>query len=67
MTGSKHTCGLTLIEILIVLGVIAILASTVIVVTLRVENQSDERLLANVCALLKAALEKSLPTIQNRA
>jgi prepilin-type N-terminal cleavage/methylation domain-containing protein len=58
MTGSKHTCGFTLIEILIVVGVIAILASTVLVVALRMENQSDERLLANVCGLLKASLRE---------
>ena len=58
MAGSKHMHGLTLIEILIVVGIIATLAAMVVAVTLRMENQSDERLLANAFALLKAALRE---------
>ncbi len=50
--------GLTLIEMLVVVGVIATLAAMVIVATRRVENQSSENIVANAFALYKAALRE---------
>jgi type II secretory pathway pseudopilin PulG len=43
---------------LVVLGVIATLAGMVMVLTRRVENQSNESILANAFALLKSALRE---------
>ncbi len=41
---------------LVVVAIIAVLATLVITITLRLENQSKERALANVFALLRSAL-----------
>lgn len=58
MADTKHDSGLTLIEVLVVVGIIAVLASMVIVLTRRIENQSKQNTLANAFALLKAALQE---------
>jgi len=58
MTDWKCKHGLTLIEMLVVLGIIAMLAAMVIVVTRRVENQSGEQVVANAFAVLKSALRE---------
>jgi len=58
MADWKCKRGLTLIEILVVLGVIATLAAMVFVVTRRVESQSNESIVANAFALLNAALRE---------
>ena len=58
MADWKCKRGLTLIEILVVLGVIATLAAMVIVVTRRVESQSSENIVANAFALLNGALRE---------
>ena len=54
----NRTCkiGLTLIEILIVVAIIAILVTMVIGIAARIDNQGDERLMENIFALLNAAL-----------
>src|SRR5512143_3350734 len=54
----KYKRGLTLIEMLIVLGVIATLATMVIMVTRRVENHANENIVTSAFALLKAALRE---------
>ena len=56
MTDRTHRHGLTLVEMLVVVGIIATLAAIVVVVTRRVENQSDEQVVANAFAVLKSAL-----------
>jgi len=58
MADSRHHRGFTLVEILVVIGVIAVLASMVVAITLRVENQSKEQTVANVFAVLKGALRE---------
>jgi type II secretory pathway pseudopilin PulG len=58
MTNVKHNAGLSLVEILVVVGVIAVLAGLIVAITLRVENQSKERAVANVFALLRSALQE---------
>ncbi len=54
----KYKRGLTIIEMLIVLAVIATLATMVIVVTRRVENHANENIVTSAFALLKAALRE---------
>ncbi len=49
---------MTLVEMLVVLGVIALLVGVAIAITRRVENQSKERAVANVFALLRGALQE---------
>jgi prepilin-type N-terminal cleavage/methylation domain-containing protein len=58
MADGKYKRGLTLIEMLVVLGVIATLAAMIVVATRRVENQSSESIVANAFSLLKAALRE---------
>jgi prepilin-type N-terminal cleavage/methylation domain-containing protein len=58
MTDREHKRGLTLVEMLVVLGIIAALASMVIVMVRRVENQSSEQAVANAFAVLKSALRE---------
>ena len=58
MADWKFKRGLTLVEILVVLGVIATLAAMVITVTRRVESQGSENIVANAFSLLKAALRE---------
>ena len=50
--------GLTLVEMLVVLGVIAVLAGFVVALTARVGNQSREKALDNAFALLNSALRE---------
>jgi prepilin-type N-terminal cleavage/methylation domain-containing protein len=50
--------GVTLIEMLVVLGIVAVLAGLVVTLTLRIDNQSKERSLANAFALLGTALRE---------
>jgi len=58
MADGKYKRGLTLMEMLVVLGVIATLAAMVIVATRRVETQSNESVVANAFSLLKGALRE---------
>jgi prepilin-type N-terminal cleavage/methylation domain-containing protein len=58
MTDWKRKRGLTLIEMLVVVGIIATLMAMVIVVTRGVENQSGEQVVANAFAVLKSALRE---------
>ena len=52
----KH--GLSLVEMLIVVGVIALLATMVISVASRIDNQSKEKGVESLFALLEGALEE---------
>ena len=56
MKGYKHKIGATLVEILIVVAIIAILATMVVGIATRISNQSKEQLTKNTFALLNAAL-----------
>ncbi|MBN2131946.1 MAG: type II secretion system protein [Sedimentisphaerales bacterium] len=58
MTDLRHNRALTLVEILVVVSIIAVLATFAITLTLRVENQSKENALANAFALLETALQE---------
>ena len=52
----RQSTGLTLIEMVIVVAIIAILATIVIGIATRISNQSKEQLTKNTFALLNAAL-----------
>jgi prepilin-type N-terminal cleavage/methylation domain-containing protein len=54
----KNKYGLTLVEMLIVIGVVAILASMVIGIAARIDNQSKERCLKTTFTLLEGALQE---------
>ncbi len=56
MKSYRHKTGVTLVEILIVVAVIAILATMVVGIATRINNQSKEQLTKNTFALLNAAL-----------
>ncbi len=56
MESCKHKTGVTLVEILVVVAIIAILATMVISLAARIDNQGKERLTENTFALLDAAL-----------
>ena len=58
MKSYKHKYGVTLVEMLIVLAIIALLASMVIGIAGRISNQSKEQLTRNTFALLESALEQ---------
>jgi prepilin-type N-terminal cleavage/methylation domain-containing protein len=58
MKTRKYKHGLSLVEMLIVIGVIALLATMVIGVASRIDNQSKEKLLDSTFALLEGALEE---------
>jgi prepilin-type N-terminal cleavage/methylation domain-containing protein len=56
MKSYKHKTGVTLVEILIVVAIIAILVTMVIGIAARIDTQGKERLTKNTIALLTAAL-----------
>ena len=58
MTDWRQNNGVTLVEMLVVLGIIVVLAGFVVALTLRVDNQSKERSLDNAFALLGTALRE---------
>ncbi|MBM4023868.1 MAG: hypothetical protein FJ280_00455 [Planctomycetes bacterium] len=58
MTDPKHNGGVTLVEILVVLGVIMALAALVVTVTLRVESQAKENVVRNAFAVVGGALRE---------
>ncbi|MCU0916397.1 MAG: prepilin-type N-terminal cleavage/methylation domain-containing protein [Planctomycetes bacterium] len=58
MMESRHSGGVTLIEMLVVLGVILVLAGVVVTVTLRVESQGKEAVVQNAFTLLGSALHE---------
>jgi prepilin-type N-terminal cleavage/methylation domain-containing protein len=58
MKSYKHKTGVTLIEILIVVAVIAILVSMVIGIAARIDSQGKEQLIKNTFALLDTALSQ---------
>ncbi len=58
MKGCKYKAGVTLIEMVVVVAVIALLVSMVIRVATRIDNQSSERLTESTIAILTAALDQ---------
>jgi prepilin-type N-terminal cleavage/methylation domain-containing protein len=56
MKSHEHKTGVTLMEILIVVAIIALLAAMVISLAARIDHQGKERLTENTFALLDAAL-----------
>jgi len=58
MTNARDNRGVTLVEMLVVLGIIAVLATIIFTLTKAMETQSKERATANVFALLRSALHE---------
>jgi len=58
MKSYKHKYGVTLVEMLIVVAIIALLATMVIGIATRIDNQSKERALKNTFGLLEGALQE---------
>ena len=58
MKSRKYKHGLTLLEMVIVVAIIALLATMVINVVSRIDNQAKEKGLANIFALLESALQE---------
>jgi len=58
MKSYKYKHGVTLVEILVVVSIIALLASIVIGIAARIDNQSKERGLECTFALLEGALQE---------
>jgi prepilin-type N-terminal cleavage/methylation domain-containing protein len=58
MKRNKHNHGITLVEILVVVSVIAILATMVIGIAGRINDQSKERGLESTFTLLESALQE---------
>ena len=56
MAKTGYNAGVTLVEMLVVVAVIALLAGFVVTLTSRLDNQGKERQLAGIFALLKSAL-----------
>lgn len=57
-TDLRHNSGVTLVEMLVVLGVILVLSSIAVTLTLRVENQSKENALRNGFAVVGTSLRE---------
>jgi prepilin-type N-terminal cleavage/methylation domain-containing protein len=58
MKTRRYKHGLSLVEMLIVIGVIALLATMVVGIAGRIDNQSKEKLLKSTFVLLEGALEE---------
>jgi len=58
MADCHHNRAVTLIEMLVVLGIITVLASLVVTLTLRVDNQSKERALDAAFSLVSTSLRE---------
>ncbi len=58
MANSRHNSGVTLVEMLVVLGIILILSGIVATVTLRVDTQSKENALRSAFGLVGTALRE---------
>jgi len=58
MKTHKYKRGLTLVEMLTVVAIIALLATMVISIAARIDNQSKERSLESIFALLESALQE---------
>jgi prepilin-type N-terminal cleavage/methylation domain-containing protein len=58
MRSDKYKHGLSLVEILVTVSVIAILTAIVIGIATRIDNQSKERSLKGTFALLESALQE---------
>ena len=58
MADCRHNRAVTLVEMMVVLGIIVVLASLVVTLTLRVDNQSKERSLDSVFSLLNTSLRE---------
>jgi len=58
MTDCQHNRAVTLIEMLVVLGIITVLAGLAITLTLRVDNQSKEKALDSAFTLLGTSLRE---------
>ena len=58
MKSYKYRHGVTLVEIMVVVSIIALLASMVIGIASRIDNQSKERCLESTFALLESALQE---------
>ncbi|OHB65718.1 MAG: hypothetical protein A2Y76_12125 [Planctomycetes bacterium RBG_13_60_9] len=58
MAGLRHSKGVTLIEMLVVLGIIVVLAGIVVTVTLRVGTQSNENVVNSAFTVLGSALRE---------
>jgi prepilin-type N-terminal cleavage/methylation domain-containing protein len=58
MANSRQNSGVTLVEMLVVLGIIVVLAGVVVTVTLRVDTQSKENALRTAFALVGSALRE---------
>jgi len=56
MANRRDNLGVTLVEMLVVVGVLVLLAGFVVSLTLRFDNQSKERDLTGIFLLLKSAL-----------
>lgn len=58
MTDWRHNNGVTLVEMLVVLGIIIVLSGTVVTLTLRVDTQSKENALRNAFTLVATSLRE---------
>jgi prepilin-type N-terminal cleavage/methylation domain-containing protein len=58
MANSRNNSGVTLVEMLVVLGIILVLSGIVVSVTLRVDSQAKENALRNAFALVGSSLRE---------